>query len=242
MKTRLFIATAIFLMALEGATAQYYTYTPWWGSRGIAIYTGINVPFSKNQYSATDYNYNLVDDSRILFAPHIGLMYSYIDNDKTIKWDPFDFSLSYSKVGMSFTFQDKHTYRTDVSFAFIEAGIRTSIGYAVSESFSLNLKSGIIVSGVLYVKSRQTIDNGEAKDGGFGAKDAMSYIKGIRQIPIDISANYLISDHWYVRGTLETRLITLSPLVGYVMFDNKKVRVENKLGSIGASVTFGFWW
>ena len=245
MKTRLFIATAIFLMAMEGATAQYYTSsTPWTGPKGIGVHTGLYVPFNKNQYSATDYNYHLVKDSRMMLVPHIGLLISAFENGTTITWGVDD-ALSYAKGKMSFTFLDNgHEYTTNAKISFLDYSIKLFIGYSISEQLSVTLRSGITFSNIISTDCWQTMDNGEKKAGGFGTKNGLLSFNAICNVPIDLCVNYVFGN-WFVRGSLDTRLITIRPMEGDVTLDEnyrKIIHVKNPYKSIGCSVTFGFWW
>lgn len=222
--------------------AQYYYYTPWNGPKGIAINSGMYVPFSQNQYSTTNYNYNLVDDSRLMLCPYIGITSTAFDQSNRIFYGS-DIALNFAKGRKSFTFNDAgHDYTTTAKLSFIELYINGYLGYSISDQLSVNIRSGVIFSSVLTNNSHQTIDNGEEKTGGFGVKNVLLHGGGICHVPIDLFVNYLINEHWFVRGSLDTRLITLKPMEGDVKINERNIHVKNTFKSIGCSVTFGFWW
>ena len=225
--------------------AQTYYYTPWYGPKGLAINTGMYVPFSQNQYSATNYDYKLVDDSRLMLCPYFGLTLTGFDQSNRIFYGS-DLALNFSKGGKSFTFNDAgHDYTTTAKMSFVDFSMKLFAGYSITDELSVSLRSGFALTNVLTTKSWQTVDNGEKKDGGFSPTNVFASGKVIVQVPIDLFVNYLISDHWFVRGSIDTRLITIRGLAGDITLNgnyNKKINMQNPLKSIGCSVTFGFWW
>lgn len=236
------LALFAILCAARPVKAQYYYYSPPWnGPIGIAILSGMHVPFSQNQYSATNYNYKLVDESQLMFCPYIGLSSSAFDRRNHF-FHGSDVNLTFAKGRKSFTFNDDgHNYTTTSKLSFIEFNMNGYVGYSISDQLSVNIRSGVIFSNALTNNSRQTIDNGEEKPGGFEVKNVLFKGGAICHIPIDLFVNYLINDHWFIRGSLDTRLITLKPMEGDVTFNEKNIHVKNTFKSIGCSVTFGYW-
>ncbi len=227
------------------AKAQTYYYTPWYGPKGLAINTGMYVPFSQNQYSAGNYNYKLVDDSRLMLCPYIGLTSTAFDHGEYIFYGS-DVTLNFAKGGKTFTFNDAgHDYTTTAKMSFIDFSMKLFAGYSITDELSVSLRSGIALTNVLTTKSWQTVDNGEKKDVGFRATNEIASGKVIFHVPIDLFVNYIISDHWFVRGSVDTRLITIRGLSGDITLkgdNNKRINMQNPFKSIGCSITFGFWW
>ncbi|GEM_PF-5526338 len=220
--------------------AQYYI-NIWNGPKAIGINAGLSSFVSKAQYSYDASKITAKEQSITPIAPTVGLNYSIFDYYNDIIYGT-DYNINYVGFQHSHTFQDAHTYETTIQRKALDLSIQLFVGYNFSESFNVCLKAGF--SDMLNLSNRitQKVDGTDTKTDNVYVRDIYKGTANGFFIPITLSATYLFTEHWFVRGSLVTELINASKEHGTLYFNNEPVIMTNSTKNISLVATFGFTW
>ncbi|MBR4339516.1 MAG: hypothetical protein IKP89_02725 [Bacteroidales bacterium] len=211
------------------------------GPKSVSVNAGIYSFVGKAKYSYDDSKITDKEQYMTPMTPTIGLNFCSFDYDNDIVFGT-DFNINYVGFTMSHTFQNAHIYETSIQRKALDVSMQLYSGYCFNESFNVCLKFGF--SKMLNISEHitQTIDGENAEANNFYSRNKFDGLANGFFIPITLSATYLFTEHWFVRGSLGTELINTFNEIGSLYFGNEIVRVKSSSKNISFVASFGYAW